>query len=755
MRALFSLLLFAIHGLAYATTLVPGVQTPFTLSPESYTTDFRFEVPAGTTKFRVELDSTTPGVDLDLFLRAGNPFAGVNAYGLPFDFDGLAEQAQYYAIGSTAQEFIAVGASNYRPAQAGTWHLAVLNFANQPVNASLRVIYSDAEPSPLTFDVRFDLPASNCDVAPWNDTTPAQPVGGNPGTTRGQQRRNALLESLRQLTADLDSEVPITVRACWDNLEVSASGATTLAGAAPTNFFIDDRSLVFSGGQTDLPRPALPEKYTLFAAAPTARLSGTSACRVAGGSCANVTDIFIVYNKRVGDADVLNGVPFYFGYDRPPSGGGLDFVAISVHELGHGLGFVSLVRNTATSAGPIGSKPLGRDDAYSRRISAVSGGEVRPYSRITDAERAAAMASGTGLQWTDSRAVDSPINPPTSNPGILLHAPSTIEPGSTGSHLHRNLLGQLMTPQLQLGQGARQLGLAVPMLHAVGWDPAARSFPLPAAPFSGLWFERDRDGHGIDFQRVFTNAAGFDVYSLIFYSYDSSGRPEWYIGVGALVDGVFVADNNASERSLVRYRYGGPSNPQQPLAAVSGQIRIDFNQAGDSPACNDGTERPQDTPLGVMRWTLGSTSDAWCIEELVPAAARPESDLTGTWYAGDSDSGWGASVTTAALGGGQRLLFSTLYYPDAGGNGRWAFVSSADYQPGQALPVFERSGYCRTCPASLVDTQIGTLTVTLSEAVQGVAGGNRLSFDITYGGPEGGRFSRDNIPFVLLTAPPQ
>ena len=157
--------------------------------------------------------------------------------------------------------------------------------------------------------------------------------------------------------------------------------------------------------------------------------------------------------------------------------------------------------------------------------------------------------------------------------------------------------------------------------------------------------------------------------------------------------------------------------------------------------------------LGVLRYTLGGVTDSWCMEELIPSAARPDSDLTGTWYGGGSDSGWGSSVASAAQGAGQQLLFSTLYYPDSTGTGRWAYVSGSNYQPGQPLPVFERRGYCRTCPASTVDTQIGTLTPTLTQPVQGQAGANRLSFDVTYGGTEGGRFTRSNVPYELLSVP--
>lgn len=746
-----ALLVTALLGLAsplaaQSVGLVPGQSTAFTLPASAYTTALHFDVPTGATSIKVELESDTPNVDLDLFMRFGNGFSSQTAYGRPMDFDSLQEQAQYFAVSGGDAESIAIGRSNYRPVREGRWHLSVLNFAAIPVNARIKVEISNAAPQPVQFDVRFDLPSATCDVAPWNDATPASPVGGNPGTTLGQQRRNAMLEALRQLGNGFDSETPITVRACWDALAVDTDGRTTLAAAIPDDFVIADRSLVFSDGSAYRPAAFLPEKYAFYAAAPAARLGGTRACSLRGGDCADSTDMTIVYNRRIGESGVLGGARFHLGYNAAPAGS-LDFVGVSVHELGHGLGFVSLVRLSA----PVGAKPFGRDDIFSRQIVDNRTEPYRPFVSLSDAERGDVMVSFTGLSWIDARAASYPGLPALGYPGVLLHAPNPIQPGSSLSHLGAFYPTELMTATLN-NRGTRQLGLAVPMLYAVGWDPSPTTFPTTPVPYAGLWYDRDRDGHGVDFQRVYTDAAGFDIYSLVFYTFDTNGRPEWYIAIGPLVDGVFSASLDAAGKSLVRYRYLGVSS-QQAVAAESGQVVLDFNQASKSPACNDSTARPGAGLLGVFRYTLGGVSDAWCMEELIQSGGRPNNDLTGTWYAGNGDSGWGSSVATAAIGSSQRLLFSTLYYPDSNGAGRWAYVSSSDYQSGQALPVFERRGYCRTCPVSTSDVQIGTLTPTLLQATQGIPGGNRLSFDVTYGGPEGGRFTRSNVPYEVLSVP--
>jgi hypothetical protein len=732
--------------LAQSVGLVPGQSTAFVLPASAYTTALHFDVPAGATSIKVDLESDTPNVDLDLFLRFGNAFSTQTAYGRPMDFESLQEQAQYYAVSGGDDETIAIGRSNHRPVREGRWYLSVLNFATTPVNARIKVEVSNATPQPVQFDVRFDLPSANCDVAPWNDSTAVSPVGGNPGTTLGQQRRNAMLEALRQLGAGLDSETPITVRACWSDLNTTTGGGATLAAASPDDFVIDDRSLVFSDGSSYRPAAFLPEKYAFYAAAPAARLGGTRACSLRGGDCANSTDMSIFYNKRIGESGVLGGARFYLGYNTAPAGT-LDFVGVSVHELGHGLGFVSLTRLSS----PVGAKPLGRDDMYSRQIVDNRSFPNPSFVRLTDAGRADVMTSLSGLSWIDERAANHPGLPFTGFPGVLLYAPNPIQTGSSLSHVDSFYSNEIMTPTLG-NRGIRQLGVAVPMLYAVGWDPAPATFPTAPAPFAGLWYDRDRDGHGVDFQRNYTDAAGFDIYSLIFYTYDASGRPEWYIAIGPLIDGVFSASLDAAGNGLVRYRYLG-ANTSQAIPGESGQVVLDFNRAGSSPACNDGTARADAGLLGVMRYTLAGVSDAWCMEELIPSAARPETDLTGTWFAGESDSGWGSSVATLGIGATQRLLFSTLYYPDSTGAGRWAFVNTGDYQPGQPLPVFERRGYCRTCPTAISDVQIGTMTPTLVQPTAGQPGSNRLTFDLTYAGAEGGRFTRNNVPYQLLSVP--
>src|SRR5262245_161692 len=60
----------------------------------------------------------------------------------------------------------------------------------------------------------------------FNDTTPVAPVGGNLGTTLGQQRLNVFQYAAELAAQCLVSNVPITIDVSMDPLFCNASSAT-------------------------------------------------------------------------------------------------------------------------------------------------------------------------------------------------------------------------------------------------------------------------------------------------------------------------------------------------------------------------------------------------------------------------------------------------------------------------------------------------------------------------------------------------
>src|SRR5687768_8833006 len=65
----------------------------------------------------------------------------------------------------------------------------------------------------------------------FNDPTPAAPVGGNPGTTRGQQRLFAFAHAANIWGSTLDSNVTIRIQAAFNPLApnvLGSAGATAV-----------------------------------------------------------------------------------------------------------------------------------------------------------------------------------------------------------------------------------------------------------------------------------------------------------------------------------------------------------------------------------------------------------------------------------------------------------------------------------------------------------------------------------------------
>ncbi|HUS10656.1 MAG TPA: hypothetical protein VMZ30_09340, partial [Pyrinomonadaceae bacterium] len=80
----------------------------------------------------------------------------------------------------------------------------------------------------------------------FNDPTPVAPVGGNPGTTLGQQRLNAFQFAANIWGAMLSSSTTITVRADWQALSCTSDTAV-LGSAGSVEIFRDFPGAPFTG----------------------------------------------------------------------------------------------------------------------------------------------------------------------------------------------------------------------------------------------------------------------------------------------------------------------------------------------------------------------------------------------------------------------------------------------------------------------------------------------------------------------------
>lgn len=729
------------------------------LPGQALTVSVCIDVPAGVERLTVRLLAANAARDLDLFVRVESPFFDPATESIAsLTVDDLLERSHYYSASPAGDEYVVISRASKQPLRAGRLYLALLNFETSTTGFSVgSTIGSASDFAPI--EVSFtDAGSANstCNLSGWNDPAARTPIRGNSGTTLGQQRRNAVIEAARLMGEQLRPAAPIRVQACWDTLEFSDTGGV-LAQAGPRFIVVDDPGRSF-------PAPYLDARHTVHFSPAAAHQAGTSFCRFLGGSCSTPSaDIRATFNLAVdNDANVSRrfdyGIGVPSGFSSQPS-----FVAVALHELAHGMGFVGLV-GLGGEAQPLGSRPtlfgLQYDDAYGRfaRILQPDGSqpEVKEFLRVTDAERADALTSSTLLRFEAPRSVSSFNNvlrdniPPQNT--IQLHAPLQVAGGGSYSHLGTQHFNQLMLPTAS-SPAIRSLSLAGDMLRDIGFDPAPKLAPVFTAPLETQYLDVARNGHGIDFRRV---AGTADLYFLGFYSYDSAGNPEWYTALGRVLDGVFVPQKNASGDSLLRFNYQAgppPSSVADPSADFEGEVRIDFVDAQRSPIClAPAPGRVLDGPLALMTWTLDGETRQWCMQPLVDPFAPLALDVSSVWF-NPADPGWGVTVQSFQGEGGDGIAIG-VYYPDAAGRGRWGLVQSSRYDPGQTYTVRQAQGYCRgpqcLSPAELTFVDIGTLKINLRPPAEGPS---TLTLDVTYPGPGGGRFQRTDAPLIPANSP--
>lgn len=208
----------------------------------------------------------------------------------------------------------------------------------------------------------------------FNDTTQAAPIGGNNGTTLGEQRLIAFTHAANIWGAKLDSAVPIRVRASFEPLSCSASSAV-LGSAGAYSVWSDF--------------PGAPRANTWY--------PGALAAKLAGVDLDEPGDPHLVarFNSRLGlFANCLPGSPFYLGLDNN-HGAAIDLVTVLLHELGHGLGFQTFTDEES------GEFFLGIPSIWDYYLT--DNRSEKTWVAATAQQRAASAISGDGLSWDGPR----------------------------------------------------------------------------------------------------------------------------------------------------------------------------------------------------------------------------------------------------------------------------------------------------------------------------------------------------------------
>jgi len=287
----------------------------------------------------------------------------------------------------------------------------------------------------------------------FNDPTVVTPVGGNPGTTLGQQRLNVFKQAAKLWEAVLNSNVPIKVDATFDPLSCTASQA--VLGSA--------------GTQT---------AHTNFANAPFAN---TWYPQALANSLANadlsatIDDISAAFNSSIdNNNNCLNNTNWYYGLDGIRPAGTIELLSVVLHEIGHGLGFQTFV-NIAT-----GARFNNTNDIFMLNLEDHSLGKT--WDLLSDAQRLVSETDTADLHWvgTSTTAQTGGYSSGVNQGHFRMYAPATLSQGSSVSHFDTALTPNELMEPIDTGPKSGP-GLALQVMQDIGWSTQANASPVIAA----------------------------------------------------------------------------------------------------------------------------------------------------------------------------------------------------------------------------------------------------------------------------------
>ncbi|HMA29188.1 MAG TPA: PA domain-containing protein [Thermoanaerobaculia bacterium] len=212
-----------------------------------------------------------------------------------------------------------------------------------------------------------------------SDPTPVAPVGGNAGTTLGDQRLKVFQQAAAIWGGLINSNVTIRVSASFAPLQCSAT--TGVLGSTYANTVYSD----FKG---------TPMAGTWYAKALAAKFAGAD-------QDPNTFDMTAQFNSSLGQTGCLTGTSFYLGFDNQ-HGNNINFLTVALHEFAHGLGFFSGVDSTGAFLGATSSQPTPLPTIFDRFIYDDTLGQT--WDKLTSAQRATSVVNTGNLTWSGSAA---------------------------------------------------------------------------------------------------------------------------------------------------------------------------------------------------------------------------------------------------------------------------------------------------------------------------------------------------------------
>jgi hypothetical protein len=277
----------------------------------------------------------------------------------------------------------------------------------------------------------------------FNDPTPTTPVGGNGGTTLGEQRLIVFQTAAAIWGQVLDSSVEIRVEAQFDSLSCNPFSAV-LGSAAALVVVRDFPNAPFSG--------------TWY---PVALANAFEGSDLSPGS----NDITATFNSRIDNNNgCLQNVNWYLGLDHQ-HGADIDLLTVVLHELGHGLGFASFVNEST------GAEFFGFPDIFGVFSLDLDAG-LHWDEMTTNAQRQASAVNTGNLVWNGSLVTNEAagfLTSGTNGGSVRLYAPNPVQPGSSVSHYDSVASPNLLMEPAINSDLASDLDLSDELMEDIGW----------------------------------------------------------------------------------------------------------------------------------------------------------------------------------------------------------------------------------------------------------------------------------------------
>jgi hypothetical protein len=313
----------------------------------------------------------------------------------------------------------------------------------------------------------------------FNDTAPAAAVTGNSGTTVGQQRLNVFAAAAAYWGNRLSSTVPVTVYARMDPLSCSASSGV-LGAAGPTTVWAEV--------------PHAPHTGTWYLSALANAFNGSDLDPAK-------PDIVALFNSSVGTLSCLTSVHWWYGIGAAAPAGSISFYDTLVHELAHGLGFLTVV-DPAT-----GERLEGLDDSFMLFLEDHANGKAWP--QMTDHERSSSAKAPGALHWTGPAVVaaSSALSAGRHPSGhVQMYSPSILAQGSSVAHWDTALSpNEIMEP---FATATPTDLLTTQLLKDIGWTLTQTSSGSCASDANTACLQSGRFEVKVDWQTATSNGSG-------------------------------------------------------------------------------------------------------------------------------------------------------------------------------------------------------------------------------------------------------